>query len=175
MRKLKYCVFLILLCVFSQLGYSPIARADELPEYRLKTAFLYNFATYTQWPNDIGDHFNLCVYGKHSFGNELDSLQGKKVNEHAITVKYIDHVDDLVICRMVFFSRASKQGIDDMFDSLSNKPILVITDDFVHERGMINLAIEADKVKFDIDLAATRNSGLNFSSQLLRFAREVHK
>jgi dTDP-4-dehydrorhamnose reductase len=33
----------------------------------------------------------------------------------------------------------------------------------------------SEKIKFDIDLVTTRNSGLNFSSQLLRFAREIHK
>ena len=54
------------------LTYAPAAKSDDLPEYRLKAAFLYNFAAFTEWPADVGSTLNLCVYGQDPFGEDLD-------------------------------------------------------------------------------------------------------
>ncbi len=175
MQKLKCSTLLILLCGLGQLGYSPLVHAEGLPEHRLKAAFLYNFAIYTQWPDDIINRFNLCIYGKHSFGNELNQLQEKKVNQQFITVKYTNQINDLVDCHMVFISASSIVDMHDILVSLKDRPILTITDFINQEGAAMNFILEDNKVKFDVDLVVAKASGLNFSSQLLRFARKVHQ
>ena len=42
-RQLALLVALLLAC-------SPCATAQEFSEYRVKAAFLYNFALFTEWP-----------------------------------------------------------------------------------------------------------------------------
>ena len=64
-------ILLALLCL-GLLTYAPAAKSDDLPEYRLKAAFLYNFAVFTEWPADVGSTLNLCVYGQDPFGEDLD-------------------------------------------------------------------------------------------------------
>ena len=175
MHKLKHYALLIFLCGFIQLGHSPLAQADQLPEYQIKAAFLYNFAIYTHWPNDIGDSFNLCIYGKHSFGNTLDKLQEKKVNQRFITIKYITHINDPADCQMVFISPSPTLDIKAVLDPLKGKPILTIVDNIDPNGATINFFLVDQKIRFDVNLVIAERSGLNFSSQLLRFAREVHK
>src|SRR5215216_5851997 len=51
------------------------ALADDPPEYRLKAAFLFNFALFTEWPAEVGGVINLCVDGTDPFGKEIDVLQ----------------------------------------------------------------------------------------------------
>ena len=63
------------------LPVAPAAWSDGLPEYRLKAAFLYNFAVFTEWPSDVGKTLNLCVFGDDPFGPEIDGLEGKAAGE----------------------------------------------------------------------------------------------
>ena len=49
------------LCALALLGSR--AQADELPEYRLKAAFVYNFIAFTDWPADVAPTLNLCIVG----------------------------------------------------------------------------------------------------------------
>ncbi len=166
---------LIFLCGFIQLSYSPLVQAEGVPEHQLKAAFLYNFAIYTSWPNDFSDSFNLCIYGEHSFGSELDKLQEKKVNQHFITVKYTNHINNLADCQMVFISQSAMLDMKAILDSLTGKPILTIADGINQKGAALSFILEDAKIKFDVSLVVAKTSGLSFSSQLLRFAREVHE
>jgi hypothetical protein len=44
---------------------------------------------------------------------------------------------------------------------------------FTTRGGMIGFVLDDDRVRFDINLAAARRSGLQISSRLLRVARKV--
>jgi len=175
MKILEDYFLLILFCGFIHLGFSPLVQAEGMPEHRLKAAFLYNFAIYTRWPNDFSESLNLCIYGEHSFGNELDKLQEKKVNQHFIKIKYTDHINNLADCQMVFISQSPMLGMKAILDSLTDKPILTVADNINQEGAVLSFILEDGKLKFDVNLVIAKNSGLSFSSQLLRFAREIHE
>src|ERR1700691_3534998 len=82
--------------------FAPAAPSDDLPEYRLKAAFLYNFALFTEWPAGIGSTLNLCVYGQDPFGAEIDALQGKPVGDRHMVVRRVISVEGLTACQVVF-------------------------------------------------------------------------
>src|SRR3984957_16471831 len=91
--------------------FVPAALSDDLPEYRLKAAFLYNFALFTEWPVDVGSTLNLCVYGRDPFGEEIDALQGKAVGERHLGVRRVPSVEALRACQVVFITDPSGDGI----------------------------------------------------------------
>ena len=68
------------------LACAPPARSDDLPEYRLKDAFLYNFAAFTEWPAEIGGTLNVCIHGQDPFGAEIDPLNGKTVGTRSVAL-----------------------------------------------------------------------------------------
>ncbi|MDR4519786.1 MAG: YfiR family protein [Nitrosomonas sp.] len=152
------------------------ASANETTEYRLKTAFLYNFAVYTEWPENINGVFNLCFYGKHSFEAYLEHLEQKEINTLPIAVKNISNLNALKDCHMIYLSRSVFVDLTRIIALLDNKPILTVSDypDGIENGIMLNMVVsEEGKIAFEVNLTEAKKSGLNFSSQLLRIARKV--
>jgi membrane-bound acyltransferase YfiQ involved in biofilm formation len=152
------------------------ASANETTEYRLKTAFLYNFAVYTEWPGNISDVFNLCFYGKHSFEAYLEHLEQKEISTLPIVVKNISDINALKDCHMIYLSRSFFVDLTPIIDLLDNSPILTVSDypDGIKNGIMLNMVVsEEGKIAFEVNLTKAKNNGLNFSSQLLRIARKV--
>ncbi len=150
--------------------------ANETTEYRLKTAFLYNFAVYTEWPGKISGVFNLCFYGKHSFEAYLEHLDQKKINALPVAVKNISDINALKDCHMIYLSHSVFVDLAPVIDILGNRPILTVSDhpDGIEKGIMLNMVVsEEGKIAFEVNLTEAKKSGLNFSSQLLRIARKV--
>lgn len=165
-----------LLCGFTPVNYMPSAHAEELSEYRLKTAFLYNFATFTQWPQDDQPAFNVCIYGPNPFNGHLENLQDKKITNRPVNILFSQPINKLHDCHLVFISRPAITNLNDILDSLKDKPILTVADSpNACQKGVaLNMAIENGKITFEANPAAAQAVGLSFSSQLLRFAKKVY-
>jgi hypothetical protein len=153
------------------------AAADELPEFRLKTAFIYNFMLFTQFPVELGSTLNLCVYGNDPFGKEIDALQGKTVDSRRIAVQYRAGLESLKTCQVVFIPPASIGDLAHVLDSLRGLPVLTVADSpGAMRRGVVlNMNVVRDKVTFEANSQAARSAGLFLSSKLLHLATEVQQ
>src|SRR4026209_783554 len=59
--------------------------AQEENEYEVKAAYLYNFARFVEWPDNVGQDPNgplvIAILGRDPFGREIDRyIEGKTVN-----------------------------------------------------------------------------------------------
>lgn len=162
---------LALLCCASQ------AVADNLAEYRIKAAFLVNFASFTEWPAEVGSTLNLCVYGPDPFGAELDRFKGRNVGGRSLTVMRVNSVDMLENCQVVFITRPAIDNLLRVLDTLSSKPVLTVADSpgAMRQGVALNMGTRESKVTFEANLAAARGNGLNLSSKLLTLASEVRQ
>jgi hypothetical protein len=151
------------------------ARADDLPEYRLKAAFVYNFLVYTEWPADAAGTFNLCLVGGDPFGREIDALQGKAVAGRTIAVLRKAPGDSLKTCQAVFIATGAMDGLPRVLDGVRGQPVLTVADTPGAARNgvALNMAVAQSRVTFEANLPAARNAGLTLSSKLLRLATEV--
>ncbi len=149
--------------------------ADDLPEYRLKAAFLYNFALFTEWPADVGSTLRLCVFGPDPFGAELDGLQGKAVGERSIAVQRKTGLDGLKGCQIVFVAPAAAGQLPRVLEALEGQTVLTVADSpgAARQGVALNMAVSQNKVSFEANLKAARAARLNLSSKLLRLATEV--
>jgi hypothetical protein len=155
---------------------APAARAaDDLPEYRLKTAFLYNFALFTEWPAEVGKTLHLCVFGSDPFGAELDGLHGKAVGERSVMVQRKTGLDGLKSCQIVFIAPAAAGQLPRVLEALEGLTVLTVADSAGAARQgvALNMAVSQNKVSFEANLKAARAARLNLSSKLLRLATEV--
>lgn len=156
------------------------ARSQDLPEYRLKAAFLYNFAAFTEWPAwpaDMGGNLNLCIYGADPFGTEIDAINGKKVGERSLTVLRKSTAESLKGCHLVFITVTASGQLPRVLDALRGQPVLTVADapGAVHQGVMLNMTVVQGRITFEANLVAARSAGLNLSSRLLRLATEVLK
>ncbi len=151
------------------------ALADDPPEYRLKAAFLFNFALFTEWPAEVGGVINLCVDGTDPFGKEIDVLQGKAVGSRKIDVQRKHAGESLADCQIVFIAPSAIGRLPQVLESVRGRPVLTVADSVgAARRGVaLNLDVNQNKVSFQVNLQATRAAGLNLSSRLLRLAAEV--
>lgn len=164
-----------LLCLATLLALALCARADELPEYRLKAAFVYNFIVFAEWPAESAGTLNLCVHGADPFGKEIDGLQGKAVAGRSIAVHRKAAGESLKNCHVVFIAPSAIDNLPRVLDSLRGQPVLTIADSpGAARRGVaLNMSVVQSKVTFEANLQAARSTGLNLSSKLLRLATEV--
>lgn len=154
---------------------TPVLQAQEFSEYRLKAAFVYNFAVFTEWPADVGTALNLCLYGSDPFGEELDELQGKAVGKRSIVLQRKTTLDALKGCQLVFLSTQAMRNLPRVLEELHERPVLTVADSpgAARQGVMLNMAVTQNKVSFEANLLAARAARLTLSSRLLRLATEV--
>ncbi len=152
----------------------------EAPEYEIKAAFLYNFATFVEWPSSAfpekDSPFTVGVMGKDPFGTGLEeAFQGKTVNGRRIVVRRGADLKDLGACQLLFVSGSEADRAPKILESLKGRPTLTVGDmgGFAAMGGCINFTIEGPKIRFEINPGVAKRSGLTVSSKLLRLARIV--
>jgi hypothetical protein len=174
------CVLLCLLMLWL-LPESHSVRAAEQPslEYQVKSAFLLNFTKFIDWPEAVfgapDAPLSICIFGEDPFGPALDRIvEGETVNNHKLGVQRVRRLP-IPSCQVLFISREEK----DVARLLSGIPAGVLTvgegDRFTREGGMIGFVIDNRRVRFDVNLPAAANAGLQVSSKLLNVARTVEK
>jgi len=157
--------------------FAPRASCDDLPEYRLKAAFLYNFALFTDWSAGVGPTLNLCVYGHDPFGSEIDGLEGKAVGERHIAVHRLTDIEALRDCQFVFITDSAIGSLPRVLAGLRGASVLTVADSpgAVDQGVVLNMNVVNNRVTFEANLAAAHDAKINLSSKLLRLATRVRQ
>ena len=163
---------IILLVVMSSITQAQLA---NLTEYEIKAGFIYNFASFVQWPKEVEDPLNLCVYGKNPFAGNLKKLQGKKVEHRQINIIGSIDKNNIGNCHIIYFSQASKPELPSLLKLLEGKPVLTIADvnSAAHAGVMLNIVLRNKKLAFEANQQSARAHNLQISSRLLSLAIEV--
>lgn len=173
---------LIVVITLALPGVAPAVRAQsETPsEYQVKAAFLYSFARFVEWPADAFVHpqatIVLGIVGEDPFGFALDGMVfGKTVNGRGFMVKRLKIGPELRGCHILFISSSEKKNLAHIFESLKGSSVLTVgeTDRFVQSGGAIQLLLQDNKVRFEINVGAAALARLKVSSKLLALARSV--
>lgn len=155
------------------------AWGQQVSEYRVKAAFLYNFAKFVDWPacNHCydADVFTIGILGQDPFGEEIKTIVGKRVKDRTLMVLRAATLDELKTCQVIFISGSFRKDLPKILQKLRGRPILTVGDmpGFAEAGGMINLYMADNKVRFEINPVAAEQAKLKISSQLLKLARIV--
>jgi len=171
----------ILAGVFLLAFLSPaFAQSKESGEYQLKLAFLYNFAQFVQWPPDSfsssGAPLTICVLGNNPFEGQIEqSLRGREVGGHPIELRRLNPQDDPHACQMIFVRAAETQSAARIFARARGSSILTVgeTTGFAEKGGIINLAREENRLRFEVNIDTAAQTRLKISSKLLSLAKIV--
>ena len=170
-----------MLVVALLLTVSPVRGLAESPtslEYRIKGAFLLNFAKFTKWPADevaaTNTPVTIGIVGEDPFGSTLDQLvAGETIGTRPIVVKRLVPSEDLSQCQILFLPKSA--DATDVLKHLSGPGVLTVgeSDDFLDAGGAIRLLIEDKKVRFEVNMDAAERAHLTISSQLLKLAKTI--
>lgn len=166
------------LLLFSVLGQAKAQQSQSL-EYKIKAAFLYNFAKFVEWPiqknEDISLPFVLCILGDDPFGAELDIIQKKNIKGRRIVIKRLSTLDDCESCHILFINLGEKDMLKETLLHIKNKSVLTVSDakGFARAGGIIGFVKKENKIRFEINLSAVNKAGIQISSNLLKLATIV--
>lgn len=154
------------------------ARAQAVPEYELKAAFVFNFAVFTEWPQDAlagGSALTICAYPGNSLLPALGALSDKLVHGHKVALRQLAAPAGWRGCQILFLDGLDRERWGQLRKELAGASVLTVSDDrALGADGMaITLSVENRHIGFDVYLAAARQARLNLSSKLLRLARSV--
>jgi hypothetical protein len=182
LRRSLLLAGLALASVASAVSVGSIASAQgELSDSQLRAAFLFRFGQYVSWPKGSDgasptSPFVIGVFEDPTLLKDLGRMvSGRQIEGRTIEVRAMDAVENLDGLAVAFLRTDDQLRIARAMREARIKGILTVgdADGFAERGGMINFFREDNKLRFEVNMEATGQSGLRLSSQLLRLARIV--
>ena len=148
-------------------------------EHEVKAAFLYNFARFTKWPTgafaEASSPIRVCVFRDSRFEGALGGLSGKPIGGRPITAVHLAELGESRDCHVLYIGAHAKSNMNDIVAALAEHPVLTVSDapGFAADHGIIGLKTVAQRIRFQINVDAARQAGLDLSAHLLSLAEIV--
>jgi hypothetical protein len=146
-------------------------------EYRIKAAYLFNFAKFVSWPSaafpSAESPIVIGILGKDPFGNEIDeTIADKAIERRSLRVKRLGDNESWEGCHILFIASSERKALPQILQKLGTSPILTVAEmeEFTEIGGMIRFFSYENNIRFAIDLAPVDAAGLKISSKLLQVA-----
>lgn len=181
---------ILIIALSVSLSWAPGALAQDRDatnssEYLIKAGFIFNFAKFVEWPQNTFSQPDspivIGILGTDPFGSIIDQIvQDKKIGGRGFVVKRLKwgaDLKDLKECKILFVGASERAHIDELLQIVRWLPILTVgeTPGFAERGGVIRLVLEDNKVRFEVNVDAARQSGLTISSRLLTLARIIQQ
>lgn len=184
MRRLtkQRVVPVLLWCTVAALLSTALARAQETVEYKIKAAYLLNFAKFVEWPTNRfptqTTPIKVGVLGKDPFGKDLERIMaGRVIEGRKFEILRAEEPKQALTCHIVFVSSAERRRFPEVMEKLHNAQILTVGEheQFVQQGGIIRFLLHQDTVRFEINPQPAEKAGLRISSKLLQIAKPQEK
>ena len=176
----RWCLQRLLVLIFLT-GVMPggVSASASSKEYKLKAAYLLNFARFIYWPEEAfektDNNFNICVYGESPFGESLNKLADKKIHKKNIKLNYVKKIEGVLGCHIVFICSSEEVVFEELISGFPEANMLTVSDikGFSANGGMIEFVRVGNKIKFEINLKESARQGIKYRSQLLEVAEHL--
>ena len=175
-KRRNLLLFLLLLA-----GSAGLLRAETPPdrEYQLKAAFLVNFARFIIWPDRSfppeRPEFTFCVFGDNPFGMALDGIETKKIGGRDSRVVFIDSIDHIEQCHLLYVSRSETPNLRRLMPAFSRVAVVTVSDipGFADMKGAIEFVQKQERLIFIINNTILKQQGIRANSSLLDLAASI--
>lgn len=157
-----------------------LANAQEgaVPEQQVKAAYILNFARYASWPapalSDPRAPLVVCVIGQGA-ADIARQLQSRSAGSHPLELRNVSRVEDTDTCHALYIGALERNRQSAWLARLRDHAILTIGDSasFLADGGMINMMLVDGSIRFEVNLAATKHSGVSLHPRMLALAERV--
>jgi len=169
-------------CVLSQTALAQSGGDGVINrEYTLKALFIYNFGSYVEWPPAVSTSdarpFVIGILGSSPVKSTLREIAvTKTINGRRIIVEEFSSADAVKPCQILFIARnAGSQDQQRAVERMRREPVLIVGESagFATQGAVVNFYVEANKIRFEINVEAARRHQLTISSKLLALAKIV--
>ena len=156
------------------------AQPPNSKEYQIKAVFLFNFVQFAEWPETAfaspDAPIRITLLGDDPFAGALEAaVQGERVRQRPLVIERARNIREVTECHLLFVCPSQREDVGAIISAFETRPVLTVGEmpEFARRGGIINFYLEGQKVRFEINRAAAKRSGLKLSSQLLGLARLV--
>lgn len=149
----------------------------NVPEYQIKSVFLFNFAQFVEWPPlafpDTDTPFTIGIWGEDPFGEFLnETVRDEKFKNRPFAIRHCSHLEDILACHILFINRSEETSSKFILSRTKNHPVLTVSDipDFAQKGGVIEFLTIENKIRLRINTDSAKASGLTISSKMLSLA-----
>ena len=158
-------------------GVSATAQSVSAPG--LKAAYLFNFAQFVEWPADAvptGSPLAVCIVNDGAVASALEqTVKGRTVVGHALTVVRLAPVATLPTCHVIYFGGSDQKYSVDLLETLNGRLVLTVSDAprFARSGGMVELFLEGGRMRIAVNTDALQRGKVRLSSRVLQLATIV--
>ncbi len=156
------------------------AQRDQVGEYELKAAILYNLGKFVEWPPSAYAESQaptvLCILGQNPFGDSLKTLgQEQDAKGRPVSIRQLKNENGMRDCHVLYISSSERKRVAQVLSRLKGSSVLTVGEmsQFAAQGGIIQFTLEDKQVRFEINLDAASRMTLKISSRLLVLARIV--
>ena len=156
------------------------AQREQVAEYELKAAILYNLGRFVEWPPSAYPNSQaptlLCILGQDPFGDTLKTLgQKQDANGRSVSIRQLKNENGIRDCQVLYISTSERKSVVPILARLKGSSVLTVGEmsHFAVQGGIIQFTLEDKQVRFEINLDAASRMTLKISSRLLVLARIV--
>ncbi len=146
---------------------------EAIAERRVKAAYLYRFAGYTEWPDDVfarpDSPLVIGVWGNDELADDLAKLVAMRtVAGRHCEVRKIKEGDALAGVHLLFVARDRTARAAEALSASPLRGLLVVTDSpgALRQGGAVNFLAMEGQIRFELSLEAAERRGLKLSSRL---------
>lgn len=164
------------LALISAGGIGSSAQAQSLEEHDAKAAFVLKLVNFVQWPSAANHDLVIGFIGADATSDALQRLAaGKSANGRSIVVRRLGHDGDLKACQMIFVGASERKNTASVLERLRGTNVLTVgeSDGFGQHGGVVNLLLNAGRIRFEVNPHAAERAHLQISSRLLSLATIV--
>ena len=157
------------------------SRAAAASEWQIKSAFIYNFTKFVEWPEAAfgapSQPVVIGVLGDQALAQELAAaVAGRNVNGRSIEVRAVRTVTEARATQLLFVSAAEEARYVAMRTELAGSPVLTVGESpSFSVTGAIGFVQEGEKLRFEINIDIAERAHLQISSQLQKLAIAVRR
>jgi hypothetical protein len=155
------------------------ALAAASAEYQVKTAYLYNFAKFIQWPADAfadsSSPIVIGILGEDPFGSSLDQvISQRQAQGRSLRIERYQSLADIKHCHLLFVSRSEAKRQSELLRAIADSGLATVGEsaDFTHDGGQIRFFFTSDQtIKIEVNPQAAKRAGIFISSRIMKIAR----
>ncbi len=173
----------ILLCLSLLTPHMSVAKSgstQSADEYRAKSALLFAFAKFVQWPADTfaddDSPIVFAVIGNDQMFRALQPLTDKRIHGRSIEVIALDSPHAAATYQLLYCDRSTIEAFDrDMPGHLAALHVLTVGEDdgFAETGGVLRLMLIDDHLGFVINATAAQSADLSLGSSLYSLAYAI--
>ena len=176
-RRCRMGSILLLLFAAVFTGYAQGMDEANLLEYKVKAAFLFNFAKFVEWPASAfkapDSPLVIGILDGARFPPTFEqATKDRTINGRSVIIRRSKLLEDLLDAQVLFVSHSEEADYGRILRMLSGRGVLTVGEspEFLGQGGVINFALRDHRLRFEINRTAAEKEGLRISSQLLKLA-----